>query len=216
LYQLEWSDVITDIREQFPLLPRAKTEAIADRAGIKHPKAPGDECNSVMTTDFLIRTNDGKEHARTLKYAKDLEDARVIEKFEIERQFWTEKGVDWKIVTEHQVHTTLAKNVEWLHPKKQRQQLDPLTDLDVQQIDDWIWPDILDGKKALKDITNNCDQELGLAPGSALSTVRHFLANKIWQIDMLRPIEPNKPLPDVKHADSQRNAMANQQHFRVG
>jgi hypothetical protein len=90
---------------------------VADHIGVKHP-APNTKQKSIMTTDFLITVVNGdqsREIARTVKYAKDLEDIRVIEKLEIERLWWEARGVDWGIVTEHEIPEVLAKNVENLH-----------------------------------------------------------------------------------------------------
>ena len=39
-YQMEWSEQVIDIREQFPLLPLDKTLYIAQKLGIKHPTDP--------------------------------------------------------------------------------------------------------------------------------------------------------------------------------
>lgn len=39
-YLTEYSDVVIDIREQFPLLPLEETIVIADELGIKHPTDP--------------------------------------------------------------------------------------------------------------------------------------------------------------------------------
>lgn len=39
-YLTEYSDVVVDIREQFPLLPLEETIVIADELGIKHPTDP--------------------------------------------------------------------------------------------------------------------------------------------------------------------------------
>jgi hypothetical protein len=52
LYYLEWLDEVVDIREQFPLLPRSRTEEIAEQLGIKHPHL--DDVPVVMTTDFVV------------------------------------------------------------------------------------------------------------------------------------------------------------------
>lgn len=54
LYILEHSDVVQDIREQFPLLHLDQTIAIADELGIKHLSDPQIGENTVMTTDFLV------------------------------------------------------------------------------------------------------------------------------------------------------------------
>lgn len=52
-YILEWSDAITDIREQFPL-ELEDTLRIADELGIKHPVDNVSKFHKVFTTDFMI------------------------------------------------------------------------------------------------------------------------------------------------------------------
>lgn len=56
-----------------------------------------------MTTDFLMtvrQDNEIKYLARTIKPSGELYDERVIKKFEIEREYWLDHGVDWGIVTD--------------------------------------------------------------------------------------------------------------------
>ncbi|KGA96363.1 transposase [Alkalihalobacillus alcalophilus ATCC 27647 = CGMCC 1.3604] len=69
-YLTEFSDVIVDIREQFPLLPQEETIVIAEELGIKHPADPKTGVQIVMTTDFLLTVDKGQcvfEVARTIK-----------------------------------------------------------------------------------------------------------------------------------------------------
>jgi hypothetical protein len=69
-YTLEWSTVVTDIREQYPLLPLSETKLIAKHCGISHPTSPKTSQPIVMTTDFLITVRQGMgvaEVARTVK-----------------------------------------------------------------------------------------------------------------------------------------------------
>ncbi|MGM1023771.1 MAG: TnsA endonuclease N-terminal domain-containing protein [Bacillota bacterium] len=53
-YQMEWSEQVIDIREQFPLLPLDKTLYIAQKLGIKHPTDPKNKLPIIMTTDMLL------------------------------------------------------------------------------------------------------------------------------------------------------------------
>ncbi len=59
-YLTEFSDVILDIREQFPLLPQEETIVIAEELGIKHPADPKTGDPIVMTTDFLLTVDKGQ------------------------------------------------------------------------------------------------------------------------------------------------------------
>ena len=113
---LAWADTVVDIREQYPLLPVAETERIADTLGIRHPRAPGGgKCNEVMTTDFLLtvcdKTGDIHYEARYVKYASDLKKPRVCEKLKIEQQYWAERNIICKVVTEHSFNRLKAHNI---------------------------------------------------------------------------------------------------------
>ena len=110
---LDWSDHVLDIREQFPMR-LAETLEIAAEAGIRHPWDRRSGFPYVMTTDFLVTTDCGIV-ARTVKAAEELKNRRVREKFEeIERRYWENCGIQWKIVTENQINADKAKNILWL------------------------------------------------------------------------------------------------------
>jgi hypothetical protein len=112
-YILDWSDVVMDIREQYPLADLACAVNVAAQAGIKYPTDRISCYPYILTCDFMISTANGLK-ARTIKMTKELEKPRTLEKLEIERRYWLEKGIDWKIVTEHEIPYQKAKNIEWL------------------------------------------------------------------------------------------------------
>ncbi|MCA1636557.1 MAG: TnsA endonuclease N-terminal domain-containing protein [Acidobacteria bacterium] len=117
-YVLEWSLDVTDVREQFPLLPLEETLAIAQSCGIRHPADPKTKHPVVMTTDFINTVRRGPvdfDESRTVKYKSDLLKQRTLEKLEIERRYWEARKIRLKVVTEDGIPAALAKNVEWLH-----------------------------------------------------------------------------------------------------
>lgn len=69
-YALDFADEVTDIGEQYPLLPLDETKLIAEKLGVEHPKDPKTGVNIVMTTDFVITYKD-KEFARTVKLSEE-------------------------------------------------------------------------------------------------------------------------------------------------
>ncbi len=94
---LDWEDTVVDIREQFPLNVET-TIRIAEEKGIKHSKDNSSGIPIDMTTDFFItvvKNSERKYIARTVKPSEQLEDKRVIEKFEIEREYWEIQGISW-------------------------------------------------------------------------------------------------------------------------
>ena len=116
---------VTDIREQFPL-NHDETQAIAERAGIRHPVGARARTPLVQTTDLVIdMVRDGRtvSLARSVKRSVELQELRALE-LEIERRYWTAKGVDWGIVTERELHAPLLRNLELLQGCNQLNELE--------------------------------------------------------------------------------------------
>ncbi|MBD1808113.1 TnsA endonuclease N-terminal domain-containing protein [Microcoleus sp. FACHB-SPT15] len=196
-YVLEWSPIVFDIREQYPLLPLEDTLTIAEQCGIRHPTDPKTKEPVVMTTDFFItvpRTIEVIEQARTVKTAKDLQSERTLEKLEIERRYWQGRNINWGIVSEREIPEALAKNVEWLHPFFQVENLSSLAKRELARITTVLTLEISKDDTPLADIAADCDDRLGLKPGTSLSVSRYLIANRQWSVDMNRLIEPSKPL----------------------
>lgn len=114
----EFSEDVVDIREQYPLLPSERAQAISTSIDVRFPRYPRTTLPYVMTTDFLLTVKDQngnfKSVARTVKYRSDLVgkgSKRTLEKLEIEKRFWQSQGVDWKIVTDEFFTRDLIKNL---------------------------------------------------------------------------------------------------------
>jgi hypothetical protein len=195
-YMLEWSPVVVDIREQYPL-ELDETLAIAELHAIPHPsptnRGAQDPCP--ITTDVVItirRSMSFEDQARTVKYANDLSDNRVLEKFEIERLYWKSRNIDWGIVTEREIEDQIVKNMIWLHPYLDISSLLPLTENTVRRVEAVLTSWIVEKDEPLCDLTDDCDDRLCLLPGTSLIVVRHLLANRRWQVDMHKLIEPSE------------------------
>jgi hypothetical protein len=111
-FLLEWSEKITDIREQFPLSDMEAAMWIAASAGIVYPTDRISGFSYVMTCDFMLTTENGLK-ARTIKQVSELSNPRVIQKLEIERRYWAGKGIDWKLVTDKEIDVPKARAIQW-------------------------------------------------------------------------------------------------------
>jgi hypothetical protein len=195
-YILEWSSIVSDIREQYPL-ELSETLAIAERLGIKHPTDPRTRQPVVMTTDFVNTvTRAGKliDQARSIKYSQDLSSDRTLEKLEIERVYWSERKIDWGIVTEREIEPILAANVSWVHPYRETTALSPATVATIRRVEAVLTPRVKQRQAPLRDLTDACDDQLGLSPGMSLSIARHLIANRRWQVNMRQAINTARPL----------------------
>jgi hypothetical protein len=197
LYLLDWSEEVIDIREQYPL-DLSETVALAKEVNISHPPRSNPSKPDVMTTDFLITIRQPigtKEVARTIKYSKDLTDSRVLEKFEIERLYWEERKIDWGIVTELDINKTLVANLKWLYRFREIKSLPPsITPALIPKLSDYMLATVRKNEIPLRIITNAGDDNFALPRGNSLALVRHLLSTKKWQVNMLKPIQPGKPL----------------------
>ena len=199
-----WSRKVIDIREQYPLLsfdhkrpPLEETLAIAAERKIRHPRDNETEHPIVLTTDFLLTLEiDGKRvyHARTIKKAQDLARRRVIEKFEIERRYWLAHEVDWGIVTERDMPTTIVNNIGILY---QSYFLPQFVDHDRLTDTAQVLTSMMREEPAfsLADTAKSCDYRLGIKRGSSLKVAYYLIATRQWRIDISKPLDPAKPLP---------------------
>lgn len=196
-YVLEWSPLVSDIREQYPLLPLEETLMLAREIGVRHPTDPQTRHPVVMTTDFLVsirRGNQARDFARTIKYAQDLQSRRTIEKFEIERRYWQIRNVDWGIVTEHEIPTILVKNIELLHKYRSLTDRLPLSADEILEVAIILTQRVMQTDEALRRVTVDCDKHLGLELGTSLTIAYHLMANRKWQVNMEEPIAVSEKL----------------------
>jgi TnsA endonuclease N terminal/TnsA endonuclease C terminal len=185
-YCLEWSDDVLEIREQFPLVPLESTFRLAQSLGLRHPGVRGEL--TLMTTDFLILVRSGngaKWIARTIKPEAKLMSSRVLQKFEIERRFFAERGIDWGIVTDKDIPEAVWRNMDWLHECRAVSRLRPLIAEDIDRIRRHMVSRIAPEQKVqIAQFCLNVDRELHFVFGTSLKVFRHLVATKVLGVDI--------------------------------
>lgn len=186
------SDLVIDIREQFPL-PRADTLRIAESHGSRHPCVKG--VVAVMSTDFVIDLPGPRRIAIAVKSREELAKRRVREKLDIERSYWLERGHEWHLVVDDAV-----SHDERLH---------------LQQTAEWASLDLLDGvedwaergrdlvleifsaapRERLLDVLRRVEERCCWDAGDALALAKHLLASRLLtfvgdgRLDVFGPVE---------------------------
>lgn len=198
----EFSEDIVDIREQYPLLPRENTQAIASSLGLIHPRYRGTSVSTVMTTDFVLTTKriDGsyKSYARTIKYKKDLEGEgarRTLEKLEIEKFFWEAQGIDWTIVTEEEFSMPLVHNLGILRKFSHisRSLMQPDLEEEFLQVLGSLRNFPITTAQALKKISS----QLYISYQDSRALYHHLIWNKRISLDLAAAqLQMGMPLPD--------------------
>ena len=186
-YLLDWSDKVTDIREQFPLLDLKRIIEIAEKAQIRYPYDNKSGFPYVLTSDFFIETTHGPM-AITVKASSELAKPRVREKLEIERRYWNNLDVRWRVVTEKEINRTKARNIEWLSQAR---------DLDLfcipEQLQDMCIDYFMERFSLLKSPVRNFLSEVehcfDLAPGMGLNIYKYLIYWKQIDVDISEPID---------------------------
>lgn len=199
LFNIEFSDLVIDIREQFPLLPIEETIDIAQELGIKHPTDPTSREEIVITTDFLVTTtsqSNKKLLARTIKEIKDLDSKRQMEKFEIERLYWAKRAIDWGIVTGKEINRTLAQNVDLVYQFYDLENLKGFESLKSEQIQNIInsFKEEVLGLSVIREKAHDFEKRMLLEEGCGIAIFKHLIITKQIRIDMLVPINIDKPM----------------------
>lgn len=117
----EFSDVVTEIREQYALLPLAETQAMADRLHIRHPIYARTGAPHVLTSDLVLTLRKDKQLGLmtiSCKAANDIDPKnpsakRTLEKLLLEKAYWENRNVPWHLVTEKMLPQNKIHNLDF-------------------------------------------------------------------------------------------------------
>ncbi|MGE5649288.1 TnsA endonuclease N-terminal domain-containing protein [Noviherbaspirillum sp. UKPF54] len=198
----DYAQQVVDIREQFPLLPERATQTIAENLRIRHPRYPNSKTMLVMTTDFLLtirnRVGDHRLVAYSIKSEEDLNGesrSRVLEKLELERRYWLGRGIQWILITDHDIPATLIRNLDWLN------YLVVEIDRSAPQLHARL-PAFLrafriawEEGSPLKQILAACADLIGKPDNEALYQLfRHCVWHHLIELDLTHPLGPLHPV----------------------
>lgn len=122
----------------------------------------------------------------------ELDDQRVLEKLEIERRYWNDRGVDWRLVTEREINRQKAKNIEWLHSSKKLKGL-PYADILLNEMLSEMERLYLETENPILDICEQIERTFFVDTGAGLALFKHLVANKRLSLDMNQPVALSKP-----------------------
>lgn len=196
-----WSDIVVDIREQYPLLEYEETIKIAEKAGIKYPLDNKSRFPWVLTTDFLLTVKlDNKPVllARTFKEAHELDDSRIHDLFEIEKRYWRVRGVDWGIITEKQIPRTFIDNIEWLDSAYHAIFME-FSNEDIYEISETLKHYLAEMKDfQIKQVCTRLDLDMNIKAGTSLTLLRRLIAHKQISVNMAVPISGTSLVSIIK------------------
>jgi len=195
-YLLDWEEKVVDIREHYPLLDLETV--LEDTADLKLDKFIDKKTKEpyILTTTFLITllNPDGQKSfaARSIKYASELSKKTTIEKLEIERRYWTAKGINWGIVTNKDINDVRAKNIEWIHSAMTSDGCNRLSIDEFNDLLDGLLYRLIDNQQNIRKIISEFEKDYSLDAGVGLLLFKHLIASKRIAFNMDKPINLNE------------------------
>ena len=191
---LDYNSEVVDIREQYPLL-LDETVKLAQTMNIRHPRKPGELFPTVMTTDFLITLKNGKSIARSVKPSSDLENERVCKKLMLEREYWSRRGVDWKIVTEKEINRDMTMNLRWLYYGSEE-----LPTEEYKRYETAFLECYQDKNLSFTTILEIIEEAFNLPHGTGMKIFRWMVLNEKITLDLQHPICLTEPRSFAQHS----------------
>ncbi|WP_439147098.1 TnsA endonuclease N-terminal domain-containing protein [Vibrio sp.] len=185
-YLAEFSDSVTDIREQFPLLPLTLSLKISKLLDVEHPKHPITKAPIIMTTDFLLTCSDGKRiwyEAVSVKPSEKLSDKRTAEKLDIERVWWELLGIPFHIFCLSELNQINSKNIQWITDPKRKSFSSP-----SNKVREEAKRMLTVGTMQLSDVCDMFSSQVGMSNDDALILLKYLIADKEVIVDLARPI----------------------------
>jgi hypothetical protein len=194
----EFSSKTLVIRESYPLLD--VMEVIDDKENhLRFDKFCDKETGEqlVICTNFLltVKEPDGKEKliARTVKNTSEFNKKITLEKLEIEKRYWMQKGIEWKIVTEKQLPKQIAKNIEWV-----RETLLEDGVADKEQLSHVLLTYLLNNMETpIKELLKAFDKSEEVVTGTGLYLFRYLIAKKDIRVNMTEKINLALQVKDI-------------------
>lgn len=191
---LDWDDDVFDIREQYPIINIEETIKIAKELRVRHP-SNHNEC-FVVTTDFFItikKDNDYINIARSTKYSDSFKKERVMQKFEIERRYYSARGIDWGIVSIEKYNKTFVENLRNIHPFYWFNDNESECNHENASRLYFFLEEISDKENwFISEAALYFDEFMKFLPGTGLNLLKYLIAHKYIKLDMERKLEFNK------------------------
>jgi hypothetical protein len=159
---------------------------------ITHPNAQFTSTSSrkyiVMTTDLLIdiQTDTGvRQVALDIKPSGELDKRRTLEKLELARRYWAARGIEWRIITQHDYNHVIAKNLK--EKLRAHRSLTGKIDLPLNELDEMtrsLTNIVRSGDMSLSKAVRVFEQQNSLDAGSGITLAWHLIATKKWVVDL--------------------------------
>lgn len=178
---------VVDIREQYPLLPLALTEEIANDLGINHPPKNRKK-KTVMTTDLVVTFFDQDkgmyEIAIAVKTKEELQKPRTVEKLKIEEEYWKRLGVKFIVVTEEDLDHKKAINLTFIYRQYFWAEENRVNEEGIEELVDALKLKLQENDKRLSEILQELEKEHGLEEGDGPNFLYYLITHQKIEVNL--------------------------------
>lgn len=192
---LEWSEIVTDIKVNDELYDLEMN--LDNIENLRLDKFIDKETGNLYKfhTNFLItinKQNVEEQIAISVKSVTELERKVVIEKIEIERRYWSSKGIKFYIITDKELDRIVAKNIMWVR--------ETLIDKEInnkEELANELYF-LLEQNRcvAINNLLKTFDGDKN-KNGIGLFIFRYLVANKVIKINMKKHINLDKKVDEI-------------------
>lgn len=178
---------LVQVYEQCALDPDA-TREIARSLNIRHPATRDGDV--IMSTDLVLDFRHNGlplRRAFSVKRERDLS-RRVVEKFEIERQYWSRRGVECKLLLDTYLPRTVVDNMRLVFARHDPVKV-PIPSA-VPAVCAWLGAYVSTSTEPIATLCGRCDGELRLPRGTSLAVCYHLIVRRTFLVDYTHPILP--------------------------
>ncbi len=186
-YQLEFDHRVQFVKEQYPLLDLVDIVGKLDEPLLKRLKN-SDGTPHIIITTFLISAKDDNgnlfTYARSIKAGAEIEKKSVLERLEIQRQYYSSLNVDWAVITEKEINYARGRNIEWALPALNTSDYG-LTEEEVKRNSVNLIDALQNNpKNPVKNQIESFEREYRLNPGTGMFLFRYLIASKQIEVNM--------------------------------
>lgn len=116
-YLLDFEEAVIDIKEHYPLLDLFDGGIDLENINLDKFKNKKTDEQYMFTTTFVVtikKENKERYLALSVKNENQLYKSTTLEKLEVERRYWTAKGIKWSIITNKDISIEKVENIKWL------------------------------------------------------------------------------------------------------
>ena len=204
-YELDWHDLVVDIREHFRL-SKTLTRAACAALGVELCESSGTKLPKMFITDFLV-TLLAREGEQLLAIAaprtKGCHCQATLNRLAVQKEYWSARQVPFVVWRETKLEKTRAQNLAFLHEYHSADRWSAEAPQYWKKLTDELLTvaNRLPPPTTLQSLFIHFDSTSGRPAGSAIQAYRYLASKKLIPFDLNRTFVPTQVVLDLSNGN---------------